>query len=158
MLFNSFKYIVFLPVLLLFYFMLPAKAKNGWLLVCSYFFYMSWNAIYGILLFACTGVSFLGAMAIQKTDCGESKKRKLLLAVTLVLLFSVLVFYKYSNFMLQNVFRALHLVGVHASVHLDILLPVGISFFTFQAAGYVIDVYRNDIGAERNFFRYALFV
>ena len=162
MLFNSFKYIVFLPVLLLFYFVLPSKIKNWWLLVCSYYFYMSWNAVYGILLFACTAVSYAGAVFIQKTD-GNNKIRKTLLFVTLALLFSSLAFYKYSNFVLQNAFRALRLAGIKLEVvknapHLDIVLPVGISFFTFQAAGYVIDVYRKDIEAEHNFFRYALFV
>lgn len=153
MLFNSFKYIVFLPILLLFYFVLPAKAKNYWLLLCSYFFYMSWNAVYGILLLACTVVSYAGAMLIQK-----EKNRKIILAVTLLLLFSSLAFYKYTNFILQNLFRVLRFAGIHSSVTLDIILPVGISFFTFQAAGYVIDVYRKEIDAEKNFFNYALFV
>lgn len=153
MLFNSFKYIVFLPILLLFYFVLPAKAKNYWLLLCSYFFYMSWNAVYGILLLACTVVSYAGAMLIQK-----EKNRKIILAVTLLLLFSSLAFYKYTNFILQNLFRVLRFAGIKRSVTLDIILPVGISFFTFQAAGYVIDVYRKEIDAEKNFFNYALFV
>ena len=153
MLFNSFKYIVFLPILLLFYFVLPAKAKNYWLLLCSYFFYMSWNAVYGILLLACTVVSYAGAILIQK-----EKNRKIILAVTLLLLFSSLAFYKYTNFILQNLFRVLRFAGIHSSVTLDIILPVGISFFTFQAAGYVIDVYRKEIDAEKNFFNYALFV
>lgn len=153
MLFNSFKYIVFLPILLLFYFVLLAKAKNYWLLICSYFFYMSWNAVYGILLLACTVVSYAGAMLIQK-----EKNRKIILAVTLLLLFSSLAFYKYTNFILQNLFRVLRFAGIHSSVTLDIILPVGISFFTFQAAGYVIDVYRKEIDAEKNFFNYALFV
>lgn len=158
MLFNSFKYIIFLPVLLLFYFVFPAKLKNWWLLICSYFFYMSWNAAYGILLFACTAVSYAGAIALQKLQGCEASKRKAVLAATLTLLFASLAFYKYSNFILQNLFRLLHIAGIKTSVQLDILLPVGISFFTFQAAGYVIDVYRKDIDAEKDFFRYALFV
>ena len=129
MLFNSFKYIIFLPVLLLFYFTLPAKLKNWWLLICSYFFYMSWNAVYGLLLLACTLVSYAGARFLQKLDTTENenvKKRKIILAVTLLLLFSSLAFYKYSNFILQNLFRILRFAGIHNSVTLDIILPVGI--------------------------------
>lgn len=158
MLFNSFRYIVFFPLLLLFYFALPAKLKNWWLLLCSYYFYMSWNAAYGVLLLAYTIISYAGARLLQKTGSERTKSRKTLLFVTLALLFSVLAFYKYSNFILQNACRLLRLFGVQREARLDVLLPVGISFFTFQAAGYVIDVYRGDINAERNFFRYALFV
>ena len=98
-------------------------------------------------------VSYAGAMLLQK-----AKNRKIILAVTLLLLFSSLAFYKYTNFILQNLFRVLHFAGIKRSVSLDIILPVGISFFTFQAAGYVIDVYRKEIDAEKNFFNYALFV
>ena len=170
MLFNSFKYLVFLPVLLLFYFVLPLKLRNWWLLVCSYFFYMSWNAAHGILLFACTAVSYTGARLLQR-DGGGAKGRKLAFALTLCALFAPLVFYKYSNFLLQNAFRALRIfaglagavgkpvVAASAQVpELDLALPVGISFFTFQAAGYIVDVYRGTVNAEKNFFRYALFV
>ena len=99
MLFNSFKYLVFLPVLLLFYFVLPLKLRNWWLLVCSYFFYMSWNAAHGILLFACTAVSYTGARLLLRQ---EGARRKAVFAVTVFLLFTPLVFYKYSNFLLQN--------------------------------------------------------
>lgn len=163
MLFNSFKFLLFFPVLLVFYFALPAKLKNWWLLICSYYFYMSWNAVYGILLFACTMVSYAGAMLLQKTNGEKVRTRKTILFATLVLLFSALFFYKYTNFFLKNLFRVLNIAGIGfarngAAPQFDIILPVGISFFTFQAAGYVIDVYKKELPAERNFFRYALFV
>ena len=158
MLFNSLKYIIFLPILLLFYFVLPAKVKNLWLLVASYYFYMSWNAVYGVLLFICTFVSYAGAILLQNTGSEQIKRRNVILILTLVILFSFLAFYKYTNFFLQNVLRLLRLAGIKKSARLRIVLPVGISFFTFQAAGYVVDVYRRNIDAERNFFRYALFV
>ncbi len=163
MLFNSFKFLLFFPVLLVFYFALPAKLKNWWLLICSYYFYMSWNAVYGILLFACTLVSYAGALLIQNTDEQKTRTRKIVLWVTLVLIFSALFFYKYTNFFLKNLFRVLNIAGINGifngeAPQFDIILPVGISFFTFQAAGYVIDVYRKELGCERNFFRYALFV
>ena len=163
MLFNSFKFLLFFPVLLAFYFALPAKLKNWWLLICSYYFYMSWNAVYGILLFACTLVSYAGAMLLQKTNGKKVRTRKTILFATLVLLFSVLFFYKYTNFFLKNLFRVLNIAGISSifkgdAPQFDIILPVGISFFTFQAAGYVIDVYKKELPAERNFFRYALFV
>ncbi len=163
MLFNSFKFLLFFPVLLVFYFALPAKLKNWWLLICSYYFYMSWNAVYGILLFACTMVSYAGAMLLQKTNGEKMRTRKTILFATLVLLFSALFFYKYTNFFLKNLFRVLNIAGISSifkgdAPQFDIILPVGISFFTFQAAGYVIDVYKKELPAERNFFRYALFV
>ncbi|MCQ2596161.1 MAG: hypothetical protein MJ196_12950, partial [Treponemataceae bacterium] len=163
MLFNSFKFLLFFPVLLVFYFALPAKLKNWWLLICSYYFYMSWNAVYGILLFACTLVSYAGAMLLQKTNGEKVRTRKTILFATLVLLFSALFFYKYTNFFLKNLFRVLNIAGIGfarngAAPQFDIILPVGISFFTFQAAGYVIDVYKKELAPERNFFTYALFV
>ena len=165
MVFNSFKYLLFLPVLLLLYFILPQKLRNWWLLACSWYFYMSWNALHGILLLGCTAVSYAGARLLQR-DGGGAKGRKALFVLTLCVLFAPLVFYKYSNFLMQNAFRALRLVAglagaagiVPPAPATSFALPVGISFFTFQAAGYLTDVYRRNIVAERNFFRYALFV
>ena len=157
MLFNSLKFLIFFPLLLLFYFAFPKKLKNWWLLVCSYFFYMNWNIAYGLLLFACTVVSYFGAILIQQQN-ENPRRRKTLFAGTLILLFSSLIFYKYTNFLLQNVFRIARLFSEAETPRFDLILPVGISFFTFQAAGYVIDVYRKDSAAEKNFFKFALFV
>ena len=153
MLFNSFSFLVFFPVVTLFYFAVPRRARGAWLLAASYFFYMSWNWRYGFLLLFCTAVSFAGAIAVER------RRKKSILAATLAVLFAALFFYKYAGFTLRLIGQALALARVpFPAARFDVVLPVGISFFTFQAVGYVADVWRGETRAERNFFRYALFV
>lgn len=153
MLFNSWQYLCFYPIVVLMYFVLPKKVKNIWLLVASYYFYMGWNAKYIVLLFFTTVVTYIGSLIIEKY------RKKWILFLTLVLNFSVLFYFKYIQFAWNNLGHICNKLGIPFTEHkFDILLPVGISFFTFQAVGYIIDVYRKEIYAERNFFRYALFV
>ena len=153
MLFNSFPFLIFFPVVTLFYFLVPNKIRRIWLLIASYFFYMSWNWRYGFLLLFCTLVSFFGAIAVEKL------RKKAVLAVSAAILLAVLFFYKYADFSIRLAAQiasfAHHALPLN---HLDIVLPVGISFFTFQALGYLVDVWRGEIKAERNFANYALFV
>ncbi len=152
---------LFFPIILALYFALPARGKKLWLLISSYFFYMSWNARYGLLLLGCTLVSYGGAIALEKLQGRgtNSRKRKETFIASIVLLFSVLFVYKYLNFSLQTISKAMKLMRLpFPERKFDIVLPVGISFFTFQAAGYLIDVWRGTIKAERNFITYALFV
>ena len=157
MLFHSLEFLVFFPIVVLLYFALPLRYKNYWLLFASYVFYMSWNPVYGLLLFGCTFVTWGAALLVERV--GSGGQRRALFAAALLAVFGALFYYKYMNFVLANVGRVLLWLGVQAAIpKFDIILPVGISFFTFQAAGYLIDVYRKDIYAERNFFRYALFV
>ncbi|MCR5621496.1 MAG: MBOAT family protein [Treponema sp.] len=121
---------------------------------------MSWNAGYGLLLLGATLVSYVGAIAIEKfRPDTERKKKTAAFAVSLMLLFSALFIYKYLNFSLAVIRRSLSLIKISfPTVEFDLVLPVGISFFTFQAAGYEIDVWRGNIRAERSFIQYALFV
>ena len=110
----------------------------------------------GFLLLFCTLASFSGAIAIEKLP---EKKRKIALFATISVMFAVLFFYKYANFSIELISSLLSFFGAEApKTHFDIVLPVGISFFTFQAVGYVVDVWRREITAERNFIKYALFV
>lgn len=165
MLFNSGKYVIFLPVVVLLYYLLPAKAKKYWLLAASYYFYMCWNAKYALLIFASTLITWLsglGLESVKRRGYGEAKRerlKKLIVALSLVSNLGILFYFKYFNFalgLLQSVFARLHIaLSVPA---FDILLPVGISFYTFQALGYTMDVYRGHIPAERDLFTYALFV
>ena len=151
------EFLVFFPVVVLLYFALPLRVKNYWLLFASYVFYMSWNPVYGLLLFGCTLVTWGAALLVERT--GGGGRRRAFFVVALLAVFGALFYYKYMNFLLANVGTLLSWLGVKAAIpKFDIILPVGISFFTFQAAGYLIDVYRGDIYAERGFFRYALFV
>ncbi|MBR0149299.1 MAG: MBOAT family protein [Lachnospiraceae bacterium] len=225
MLFNSGTFLLFFPIVALVYFIIPKKVRWVWLLISSYYFYMSWNAAYALLLFLSTFITWVtgllvdtssGAKTGTSTDgtyltsadgkdttsvdgkdttfadgkalnsvAGKSLKhgkagkgasdtknspvvkktkdgfdrRKLILAIGVILNLSILGYFKYFNFILQNVFGIGSKLGLSLQIpQFDIVLPVGISFYTFQALGYAIDVYRGDTKAEKNFFRYALFV
>ncbi|MBR5968709.1 MAG: MBOAT family protein [Lachnospiraceae bacterium] len=146
MVFNSFSFLVFFPVVVLVYGIIPRKLRLYWLLAASYYFYMSWNAAYAALILTSTVTTWGCALLMQGK---EKKQKKYLLALNLIINFGILFVFKYMGFFLL-------LFGKRLSF--DLLLPVGISFYTFQAAGYTIDVYRDDTEAERNFFLYALFV
>ena len=149
--FNSLEYLLFLPVTLALYFLAPVKVKNPLLLAASFFFYACWEPAYALLmLFSIAATYFCGRlMAAQVWG-----KKRLWLVLCLVVNLAILFFFKYFNFF----------AGLVSSVigrplpALDILLPVGISFYTFQALGYTMDVYRGDVSAEKNFVDYALFV
>lgn len=158
MLFNTPQYILFfLPFVVLIYYCLPKKIRYIWLLIASYYFYMQWNALYITLLFSCTLLTYASALMIEKSSA--RKKKQICLAVCILLNLCILAFFKYFYFgidCLNYLLRLIHLNEV-AWNH-DILLPVGISFYTLQALGYLIDVYRGDIPTEKNFLRYALFV
>lgn len=158
MLFNSLQFIIFLPVVVLAYYIVPDRFKSLWLLAASYFFYMCWNAAYLLLILFSTLVTFLCAISLEHFG-GSPGKRKLLLILSLVINLSILFFFKYFTFAAENLNSVFRHIGLALNVPVfDVLLPVGISFYTFQALGYTIDVYRGDIPAERNFVQYALFV
>ena len=157
MLFNSFAFIVFFPIVVACYFIMPKKVRYIWLLIASYYFYMSWEPKYGLLLLGVTGVTYLSGFGIEKSK--KEGLRKLFLVLSVVLCFALLFVFKYFHFAYSSLQSLAGLFGSGLSdPSFSILLPVGISFFTFQAVGYVIDVYRKDVEAEKNFFRYALFV
>ena len=138
---------------------MPKKLRQLWLLLASYYFYMGWNAKYAILIFASTGITYFCAVFMQRIDQDDTKKRRAVLIAGLVLNLGLLVFFKYFYFLHDTIAAILSVFGVKIGAsRLDILLPVGISFYTFQALGYLIDVYRKDVEVEKNFIRYALFV
>ncbi|MCR5619220.1 MAG: MBOAT family protein [Lachnospiraceae bacterium] len=157
MLFNSFSFIVFFPVVTLLYFVIPHRFRYIWLLIASYYFYMNWDARYALLLAGCTLVTFACGILLGRTE--KKKLRKVFLVLSLLIIFGILFLYKYLGFFITNInlaFSALHL-GFKVSEY-SLVLPVGISFYVFQAAGYIIDVYRGDLKPEKNFFKYAAFV
>lgn len=160
MLFNSAQYLVFFPVVVLLYFAFPHKLRNGWLLLVSYFFYMQWNAKYAVLLFISTLITYISGLCIEKARNNQKLLgAKLSVAASFILNIGILVFFKYSNFIIENINRLYGLLGREGGIQeLDILLPVGISFYIFQALSYTMDVYRGKIKATKNLFRYALFV
>jgi len=166
MLFNTVEYILFLPIVVLVYYLIPKKVRYIWLLVVSYYFYMQWNPVYLSLLFLCTLITYIGGLILERMkNCetnqeGKIRRRKnlcLFLCVSANL--SILAFFKYISFGISLLNRVLACLSVSpVSWKSDLILPVGISFYTLQALGYLIDVYRGDIYAERNFICYALFV
>ena len=165
MLFNSIPYILFLPLVLLIFYLIPNRFRYIWLLVCSYFFYMCWNARYLILILISTLITWYCGLSIEKAEnSGDDDAKRILrkksyVVFGLVLNLGILFFFKYFHFAFDNLAALLGLL--HISLPrpaFDVLLPVGISFYTFQALGYMIDVYRGDTKAEHNVLRYALFV
>ena len=157
MLFNSFAFLIFFPIVVLIYFLINHKYRSLFLLLSSYYFYMNWKPAYAILIFSSTIITWFCAILIEKT---EIKKRKFfLLTFSLIINFGILFLYKYFNFFNESVYAVLDLLNIRWEVpNLDLLLPVGISFYTFQAVGYTVDVFRGDLKTERNFKIYALFV
>ena len=165
MLFNSINFLIFFPVVTLIYFLLPRKIKNYWLLVASYFFYMCWNPKYILLLLTSTFVTYLSGLAIerikqQKYDTViERKYKNYVVAASFTINIGLLFYFKYINFALEVLESVFGAIGITLNIPaFDIVLPVGISFYIFQALSYTMDVYRDEIYAEKNFFRYALFV
>ncbi len=166
MLFNSIDFILFFPIVTVLYYVMPKKVRYIWLLVASYYFYMGWNAKYAILLFVSTLVTYLSGIAqgyvSEKYQYDQSKKlllNKLIVGFSFFINLGILFFFKYFNFTVEIISKALG--KLHISINtpsIDVLLPVGISFYTFQALSYTIDVFRGEIYPEKNFFRYALYV
>ncbi len=155
MLFNSLSFLLFFPIVSILYWVLPHKFRNSMLLIASYYFYMNWEPIYAILIAITTITTWFCGNMLEKS----SEHKKIYLSTVLILNLLILFIYKYLNFVTESVFGGLEYLGIRMDVpHFDLLLPVGISFYTFQAIGYIIDVYRGTINAEKNLATYALFV
>ncbi len=157
MLFNSIEFLVFFPVAVVLYFIIPKSIRNYWLLICSYYFYMCWNPKYIILLMAVTTVTYLSGVLIEKYNNVNIKK--IVVATSFIVNVGLLFYFKYINFAISVMERLLSTIGLKIDVPVfDVILPVGISFYIFQALSYTMDVYRNEVYAEKNPFKYALFV
>lgn len=159
MLFNSFEFLIFFPIVCIIYYLLPTvKSRNTCLLIASYYFYMCWEPIYATLILGSTIITYLCGIYVEKYKT-QPKKRKSVFVISLVVNFGILFLFKYYNFINESIYSLLDSLHVRWDIpNLDILLPVGISFYTFQAVGYTIDIYRGQLSAEKNFFVYALFV
>ena len=154
MVFNSLAYLVFFPIVIAIYFLTPVRFRWFVVLVGSYFFYMSWKPVYGLLLFATTLVDW--SLALWMAKYADLSRRRRILIVSIVMNLAVLFFFKYFNFISISFWSIFGFSG--APLIVRIALPIGISFYTFQSLAYMIDVYRGDLKPERNFGRYAAFV
>ena len=127
------------------------------LLIASYIFYMGWNAAYALLLLTSTLVTYLASLLIEGSK--SVKGKKIFLAGSLIINLGILFVFKYFDFFTSGLYSVLDLLKIsYTPVKSSLALPVGISFYTFQALGYSIDVYRGDVKVQRNFGKYALFV
>ncbi len=154
MLFNSVSFLIFFPIVVLGYFAIPEKFKNHWLLIASYYFYMSWQPVYALLILFSTVTTFYCAVFIDKSETQQQKK--LYLAVNIIVNIAILAYFKYFNFIVDSLLALMPGLGI--SRNNNLLAVVGISFYTFQSLGYSIDVYRGKVEREKDFLTYALFV
>jgi len=154
--FATFDFVIFMIVVYLSYLVLPHRFQNYLLLVASYFFYGYWDWRFLSLLLFSTLINYLAALLIENQE--DTKKRRLVLIITVVINLGLLGVFKYLGFFVDTMADLLQLFGLqpHLPV-LHILLPVGLSFYTFQSMSYTIDVYRKDLPATKNFWDFALY-
>jgi len=158
LIFNSFQFIVFLPIVVMLYFALPHKWRWALLLAASYYFYMVWKPEYIVLIIVSTLIDYSAGLLMEKTDA--PKKRKALLLLSLLTNLGLLFVFKYFNFFsaqLGHFFTGV-LHKPYSFSGLNVLLPMGISFYTFQTLSYTIDVYRKARKAEHHLGYFALYV
>lgn len=160
MLFNSIEFLLFLPTVFFLYWFVfknQLRAQNVLLLVASYIFYGWWDWRFLSLIIASTFLDYFIAIQLGKTDV--SKKRKFLLGISLAGNLGMLGFFKYYNFFVSSWIEAWSSVGITMEAStLNIILPVGISFYTFQTLSYTIDVYRKEMQPTKSFIDFAAFV
>lgn len=157
MLFNSFAFAIFLPIVFILYWFMPHKYRWLFLLVTSYYFYMSWNPKYIVLILGTTITSYFAAICIENTS--NKIIKWLFLSGMVVVSLGILFVFKYLNFCVNSLNELFRIFSIQwKPVTLDLILPVGISFYTFQTMSYVIDVYRGEIKAEKHFGYYAAFI
>jgi D-alanyl-lipoteichoic acid acyltransferase DltB (MBOAT superfamily) len=161
MLFNSAGFLIFFPIVALIYYLIPNRFRYIWIFLTSYFFYMCWNPKYGFLLFGVTLITYFSARAMERVAGRENSHRtkKWILGITVAVCLLILCFFKYLDFAantFETIFEMLHIgIGVP---RFSIVIPVGISFYLFQSLGYVIDVYRGKVSAEKNLILYAAYI
>jgi alginate O-acetyltransferase complex protein AlgI len=157
MLFNSLQFVFFFPIVVAVYFATPQRFRWLFLLAASYYFYAAWKPEYLVLIFASTLVDYLCGLGMGRWSV--QRVRKALLGLSIATNIGILFAFKYLSFFNESVRAALNSVNVfYGAPALDILLPVGISFYTFQSLSYSIDVYRGVTPPQRHFGIFALYV
>jgi D-alanyl-lipoteichoic acid acyltransferase DltB (MBOAT superfamily) len=158
MIFNSLVFWVFFAAVYGLYRALPHRGQNVLLLVSSYFFYGWWDWRFLSLIFISTVVDYWAGLAMERAGENE-RRRRIALWVSVATNLGILAFFKYFNFFADSLAGLLQVVGVDTPVrHLNIILPVGISFYTFQTMSYTLDIYRRQLKPTRSFLDFAAFV
>ncbi len=157
MIFNSFHFLIFFPLVFFLYIVTPQRFKWVLLLISSYYFYMSWNANYILLILFSTLIDYFAALKMESTPLKKNRKKYLYLSIISNL--GLLFLFKYYNFFGLNLELVLQKMNIYIErPYLDLLLPVGISFYTFQTLSYTIDVYNDNIKAEKHLGIFAVYV
>lgn len=157
MLFNSFDFIFFFIFIVLAFWILPTKYRWILLLMASYYFYMSWEPTYIVLIIFSTLVDYF--ICLHLTNSPNKRNKRLGLGLSLFQGLGLLFFFKYFDFFQHSIQQLCNLFHYdYIPTHFNVLLPVGISFYTFQTLSYTIDVYRNKIKPERHLGKFALYV
>ncbi|MEZ5341245.1 MAG: hypothetical protein R2706_07320 [Acidimicrobiales bacterium] len=157
MTFNSMQFVFFFAAVLFVYWQLPHKAQNRFLLVASYVFYGWWDWRFLGLLFISTAVDFWVSRDLGRIE--EAQRRKRILVVSMAVNLGFLGFFKYFGFFVDSLEASLTGLGIEwLAPTLGIVLPVGISFYTFQSMSYTVDVYRRELKPVENFLDFALYV
>ena len=157
MLFNSLEFILFFVVVFSFYWVLPHRAQNRWLLIASYCFYGAWDWRFLGLIVLSTLVDYFVGLWLSQSE--EPRRRRQLVTLSVSVNLGVLGFFKYAGFFADSFSQLLSTVGIAVRPFtLEVILPVGISFYTFQTLSYTIDIYRHRMEPTRGFLDFALFV
>lgn len=157
MVFNSIEYVIFLPVVVLLFYLLPQKSRWLMLLVASCVFYMWFVPKYILILFATIIIDYSAGILMEK-HADDPKKKKTYFVISVVSTLLVLFIFKYLGFVNDNFVWLCQKLGLNVRTTVKIILPIGLSFHTFQSMSYVIEVYRGNQKAERHFGYYSLYV
>ena len=160
MVFNSLEFFVYFPIVFILYwftFKNSLRIQNSFIVFASYFFYGWWDWKFLSLIIFSTASDYFIARGLENEEVGN--KRKLLLWTSIILNLGILGIFKYFNFFLQNLYDALHFFGFKINLSsLNIILPIGISFYTFQTLSYTIDVYLKKLKPTHDFIAFSAFV
>jgi alginate O-acetyltransferase complex protein AlgI len=162
--FNSVDFLIFFPIVTFIYFMIPHKYRWVWLLASSYYFYMSWNEKYVVLMVTTTVITYFSGLLIEKANGIDDDKKSIRLKKFWVFAsfacnIGILFLFKYFKFFSLSLTRSLSLFNISITMPtFNFLLPLGISFYTFKSLSYIMDLYRNDIKAEKNIGKFALYI
>ena len=154
MLFNSFDFMVFMPVVFLLYWLIfnkrSVRTRNLFILLASYTFYSFWDWRFTFLLIFSSAMDFVLGRQIFRTPDTEHSKRRMWLIFSVVINLGILGFFKYFNFFVESFVSVFALFGTHLNYQsLQIILPVGVSFYTFQSLSYIFDIYRKKLNPSQ---------
>jgi alginate O-acetyltransferase complex protein AlgI len=156
MLFNSFQFLIYFPIVLTVFFALPDKWRNAFLLLASYYFYMCWRPAYITVIWFISLLDYFAGIMIE--DAAAERSRRFFLGLSIIGNIGLLFVFKYFDFFGATLNQGLRPLRLFDIPTLHFLLPIGLSFHTFQALSYTIEVYRRRVPAERNLLHYALYV